>query len=97
MMIQLRSFQYAVMDHLIDTGMDSISYLTADPKDSTKMISIVTSHSCFTISSVRTHSGILEPLFDDYDHMNDKAAKRFLIDSLSKELGALIKKKTASV
>jgi hypothetical protein len=37
---------------------------------------------------------MLEPLFDDYDHMNDKAAKHFLLDLLSKELGALIKKKT---
>jgi hypothetical protein len=82
------------MDHLIDTGgMDSISYLP-DPKDATKMISVITSHSRFTISSVRTHSGALEPLFDDYDHMNDKAAKPFLLNSLSKELGALIKKNT---
>jgi hypothetical protein len=81
------------MDHLIDTGMDSISYLP-DPKDATKMISIITSHSHFTISSVRTHSGTLEPLFDDYDRMNNKAANCFLLDSLSKELGALIKKKT---
>ena len=89
----LTSFQDAVMDHLTDTGMDSISYLP-DPKDATKMISVITSHSRFTISSVRTHSGTLEPLFDDYDRMNDKAAKRFLLDSLSKELGALIKKKT---
>jgi hypothetical protein len=89
----LTSFQDAVMDHLTDTGMDSISYLP-DPKDATKMISVIKSHSCFTISSVRTHSGRLEPLFDDYDHMNDKAAKRSLLDSLSKELGALIKKKT---
>jgi hypothetical protein len=89
----LTSFQDAVMDHLTDTGMDSISYLP-DPKDATKMISIITSHSRFTISSMRTHSGTLEPLFDDYDRMNDKAAKRFLLDSLSKELGALIKKKT---
>jgi hypothetical protein len=70
------SFQDAVMDHLIDTGMDSISYLP-DPKHATKMISVITSHSCFTISSIRTHSGMLEPLFDDYDRMDDKAAKRF--------------------
>jgi hypothetical protein len=89
----LTSFQDAVMDHLIDTGMDSISYLS-DPKDATKMISIITSHSCFTISSMRTHSGMLEPLFDDYDHMNDKATKCFLLDLLSKDLGAFIKKKT---
>jgi hypothetical protein len=89
----LTSFQDAVMDHLIDTSMDSILYLP-DPKDATKMISVITSHSCFTISSMRTHSGTLEPLFDDYDRMNDKAAKRFFLNSLSKELGALIKKKT---
>jgi hypothetical protein len=71
----LTSFQDAVMDHLTDTGMDSTLYLP-DPKDATKMISVVTSHSHFTISSVRTHSGTLEPLFDDYDRMNEKAAKR---------------------
>jgi hypothetical protein len=80
----LTSFQDAVMDHLIDTGMDSISYLP-DPKDAMKMISVVTSHSRFTISSMRTHLGTLEPLFDDYDCMNDKAAKHFLLDSLSSE------------
>jgi hypothetical protein len=89
----LTSFQDAVMDHLINTGMDSISYLP-DPKDATKMISIITSHSHFTISSLRTHSRKLKPLFDDYDHKNDKAAKHFLLNSLSKELGGLIKKKT---
>ncbi len=81
------------MDHLIDTGMDSVSYLP-DPKDAMKMISVITSHSHFTISSMRTHSGMLEPLFDDHDCMKNKAAKRFLIDLLSKELGALIKKMT---
>jgi hypothetical protein len=69
----LTSFQDAVMDHLIDMDMDSISYLP-DPRDAMKMISVVTSHSHFTIASMRTHSGMLEPLFDDYDHMNDKAA-----------------------
>jgi hypothetical protein len=37
---------------------------------------------------------MLEPLFDDYDRMNNKAAKHFLIYLLSKELGALIKKMT---
>jgi hypothetical protein len=76
------------MDHLIDTGTDSISYLP-DPKDATKMIIIITSHSHFTISSMRTHSGMLEPLFDDSDRMN-KDTRHFLLDSLSKELGALI-------
>jgi hypothetical protein len=59
-----------------------------------KMISVITSHSHFTISSMRTHSGMLEPLFDEYDRMNNKAANHFLINLLSKELGALIKKKT---
>jgi hypothetical protein len=89
----LTSFQDAVMDHLIDMGMDSISYLP-NPQDAMKMISVITSHSCFTIASMRTHSGMLEPLFDDYDCMNNNATKCFLIDLLLKELGALIKKKT---
>jgi hypothetical protein len=40
----LTSFQDAVMDHLTDTGMDSILYLP-DPKDATKMISAITSKS----------------------------------------------------
>ncbi len=73
----LTSFQDAVMDHLIDMGMDSILYLS-DTKDAMKMISVITSHSHFTIASVKTRSGTLETLFDDYDHMNDKATKHFL-------------------
>lgn len=88
----LAPFQDTVMEHLADTGMDSIAYLP-DPKDTTKMISVVTSHSRFTIDSVRGHQGTFKPLFDEYDLMNDKAAKHFLIGSLSAEFGALIKKK----
>jgi hypothetical protein len=48
----LTSFQDAVMDQLIDTGMDCISYLP-DPKDAMKMISVITSHSHFTIAFMR--------------------------------------------
>ena len=89
----LTPFQDTVMEHLKDTGMDSISYLP-DPKDTTKMISVVTSHSRFTITSVRDHRQTFKPLYDEYDLMNDKAAAHFLIDSLTPEFGALIKKKT---
>ena len=89
----LTPFQDTVMEHLKDTGMDSISYLP-DPKDTTKMISVITSHSRFTITSVRDHRQTFKPLYDEYDLMNDKAAAHFLIDSLSPEFGALIKKKT---
>jgi hypothetical protein len=69
-----------LMDHLADgCRYGNVPYLP-DPKDATKMISIITSHSRFTISSMRTHSGMLEPLFDDYERMNDKATKHFLLD-----------------
>jgi hypothetical protein len=57
------------------------------------MISVVKSHPRFTLSSVRVHSKTFKTLFDEYDRMNDKAAKLFLVNSLSTELGALITKK----
>ena len=89
----LALFQDNVMEHLKDTGMDTISYMP-DPEDPDKMISVVLGHSRFTLSSVRGHSRLQVPFYDDYDNMNNRAAKQFLIASLSTELETLIKKKT---
>jgi len=69
-------FQNDVMKHLKDTGMDSITYMP-DPEDPNKMISVVVDHSRFTIESVRAHSQVQVPLYDEYDSMNDSAAQDF--------------------
>ena len=88
----LAFFKDAVMDHLRDTGMDTITYL-ADPVDTNEMVSVVTNHSCFDIESVRQQSIKYKALYDNHDRMNDDAAKLFLLDSLQKELAKSIKKK----
>ena len=62
----LALFQDNVMEHLKDTGMDTISYMP-DPEDPDKMISVVLGHSRFTLSSVRGHSRLQVPFYDNYD------------------------------
>jgi hypothetical protein len=65
--------------------MDTIAYLPA-PDDPTKMLSVVSNHSRFTLEWATQASETLQTMFDVYDKANDKAAKVFLLDSLSKDL-----------
>ena len=44
----LMTFQEKVMDHLVDHGLDTITYLT-DPGDSSKLVSVLTDHGRFNL------------------------------------------------
>jgi len=72
--------------------MDTITYLP-HPKDSTDMVSVITHHSSFSIDCVRDHSAVYEPKYDEYDQMNDNAAKECLLLSLESDLSTTIQKK----
>jgi hypothetical protein len=81
----LAKFSTTIFNKLEDWGMDTITYLPA-PEDPTLMLLIVSNHSRFTLNWVEQASTPLQVLFDDYDKANDKAAKLFLLDSLSTDL-----------
>ena len=49
----LSAFQNAVWKHLQNSGMDTMSYLP-DPKDPTKMTSVVTNHARFTLRTTKS-------------------------------------------
>jgi hypothetical protein len=81
----LTQFADSILEKLEDCGMDTIAYLPA-PDDPTQMISVVSNHSRFTLEWATNASEPLQTQFDDYDKANDKSAKVFLLDSLSKDL-----------
>ena len=83
----LTEFQQTVWEHLLKFGLDTITYLP-DPKSSTLMLSVVTSHAQFTgdIEQAMGQSKSLYKLYDVWDKKHDNEAKSFVIDSLSEEL-----------
>lgn len=88
----LVSFQNAVWDHLTDTGMDSIAYLP-DPTDHTKMTNVVKSHSRYTVQSAQN---LVKPQlvkYDKYDKTNDRAARTYLLASLTVTLSNKVSEK----
>ena len=88
----LTSFQNSVWDHLTDTGMDIIAYLP-DPTDETKMSNVVKSHARYTVQSA---AGLIEKQlgqYDKYDKTNDKAARTYLLASLTPTLSNKVAEK----
>jgi hypothetical protein len=81
----LATFIREVSDHLIDTGMDSISYLPS-PTDATKMCSVLTEYSKYSADTARSSGATFAALYDTYDKINDKAASKYLLNSLDKDL-----------
>lgn len=81
----LKTFCRHVMKHLVENGMDTISYLP-DPSDPTKMESIVEVPNKFTKTYVATQVDNYEALFDSYDNLNGRTAIAFVLSSLSPEL-----------
>ena len=88
----LTDFQNAVWEHLTDTGMDSIAYLP-DPTDGTKMTDVVNSHSRYTVQSAQTLVKAQLVKYDPYDKTNDKAARTYLLASLTATLCSKVKDK----
>lgn len=85
--MKLSEFQKVVWDHLVKYGLDTIGYLP-DPRDPTKVHSVVTHHARFTgdlAKSILACSN-LKSKFDQWDKKNDYEAREFLLNSLSKEI-----------
>jgi hypothetical protein len=81
----LQVFQKKVKAHLVDCGMDSISWLE-DPIDPSRMVNIIYDHPRFTQESAISSLRVQLLLYDKYDRENDTAARKFLIGSLVEEL-----------
>jgi hypothetical protein len=84
---KLTDFQKSVWNHMLKFGLDTIGYLP-DPKDNTKVQSVVTHHARFTgdLTKAITTSKMLQQSFDKWDKKHDYEAREFLLESLSKEI-----------
>jgi hypothetical protein len=81
----LADFQTLVWDHLKDTGLDTVAYLR-DPSDPSRMLSVVKEHSRFTLATAKELSHEQAKLYDAFDTANDGSARKFVLDSISKDL-----------
>ena len=80
------AFQREVQDHLEDHGLDTNAYLK-DPGDSSKVILIIMEHGRFNHTKACKEANDTALLFhDEYDHANDRDAKKFLLNSLDDDL-----------
>lgn len=91
----LRAFCNAVWKHLVQSGMDTITYFP-DPADNTKMVSIVENPNRFTKDYVVSKIGAYENLYDNYDRLNISNAMAYVEDSLSPDLVRRVSEALAS-
>jgi hypothetical protein len=81
----LVDLEHRVKMHLVEHGMDSISYFP-NPQDPTEMVSIMTEHKKFNLETVPKMLQPQLPLYDVYDRNNDTTASKFIMDTLESEL-----------
>jgi hypothetical protein len=81
----LQIFQEHVYEHLVETGMDTIAYLS-NPHTPTEMLLLVKEHAKFTLDNTAATSITITTKLNKYDRENNKAACKFLIDNLDKIL-----------
>ena len=82
----LHTFEKKIMKHLVQYGLDTITYLQ-DPADNTQVVSVITNHARFNLKSGASKAVILyNTMFDSYDKDNDRDAKDFLMNSISDDL-----------
>jgi hypothetical protein len=81
----LALFQKQVLKHLVDCGMDLIAYVE-DPANSSVMSNVIKEYTRFTLSIAQKALGHQAPLYDKYDRENDRAAVKFLLNSLDPDL-----------
>ena len=85
---ELESFVTDVMEHMKQTGMDTISYLH-DPADKDKavdkkeMTTVIEHHGRFTLDYTKEASKVVKLKWDGYDEQNDADAVLFLLNSLN--------------
>ena len=76
----LQVFQKAILRHMVDTGMDTITYLD-DPVNSGTMHCILTAHSRYTLDKATQLAKAQVVNYDKYDRTNDRAVSESLLDS----------------
>ena len=82
----LQTFERKVMKHLIQHGLDTITYLV-DPTDKTKVVSVIEHHAKFTVKAGSVSGNMLmSTMYDGYDLENVQDAKDFLTNSLDSDL-----------
>jgi transposase InsO family protein len=81
----LMTFQKDILDHMIQHGMDTITYL-GDPQEPGKMVSVVTDHSKFNFDSIELLELAQKNNYDKYDKSNVRDAKKFLLSSVNPEM-----------
>ena len=79
----LFSFQYKLLCHFQDMGMDTITYLK-DLGDPTKIVDLLTDHTQFTQAYVKTAIKEQCKLYNSCDHSNDHSACSTLLDNPDK-------------
>ena len=85
----LASFETAVWEHLVDKGLDSVFYILEPHTND--MVEIVTRHSRFPMSYIRTYIKTMQDpsspcTYDTYDNKNLVSARKFILASLTDEL-----------
>jgi hypothetical protein len=67
----LKEFETAVWTHLLDHGLDTISFLP-DAVDKTRLSSVFMEYTRFSVDSATIQARLIVKKFDKYDRMNDK-------------------------
>ena len=88
----LQTFEKKIMKHLVQYGLDTITYMP-DPTDKetkeekAKVVSVITDHARFNLKQgVKKANEIMEKHFDAYDIANVRDAKEFLLNSIDADL-----------
>ena len=82
----LQTFQKRVKKHLVDHGMDTITYVTS-PTDAKQVVSIIDHHGLFTLDEgCKAGNDLKTNHFDLYCLDNDNNAKDFLIASVDADI-----------
>jgi hypothetical protein len=81
----LKWFGTNVWTHLQDKGLDTIAYLP-DSIDKTRVSSVVTEYTRFSVDSAIIQTRLVVKKFDKYDEANDYEACMFLLNSLEPTL-----------
>ena len=76
-------FQSKIWKHLVERGLDTITYLV-NPSDPNTVLDVVNNHTRFVSDIAKTENAINDYVleFDDMDRTNDTAATTFFINSL---------------
>lgn len=80
----LRSLCLKIQEHFNSSGMDSIMYLP-DP-ESNEVRSVIMYHQRFSVEKAREACDARSAKYDSYDVLNDTAARKFLLASLTSGL-----------